>query len=95
MIGSFMGGAYGYGAVYELVAGAGGIWTEKVLYSLKGLNDGVAPFASSLVLNSSGNLYGAAWQNGARDYLRLRVVTRCRRGLDPESTLFVSRRFRW
>ena len=65
---TFVGGAYGYGAVYELVAGAGGTWTEKVLYSFKGLNDGAAPFASPLVLDSAGNLYGAAWQNGAHDY---------------------------
>lgn len=65
---TFVGGAYGYGAVYELVAGAGGTWTEKVLYSFKGLNDGAAPFASPLVLDSAGNLYGAAWQGGAHDY---------------------------
>ncbi len=26
-------GAYGYGAVFELVPGANGTWTEKVLYS--------------------------------------------------------------
>lgn len=65
---TFVGGAYGYGAVYELVAGAGGTWTEKVLYSFKGLNEGAAPFASPLVLDSEGNLYGAAWQGGAHDY---------------------------
>lgn len=75
---TFVGGAYGYGAVYELVAGAGGTWTEKVLYSFKGLNEGAAPFASPLVLDSAGNLYGAAWQGGARtitvSFISCRVV---------------------
>ena len=65
---SATGGAYGYGAVYELVAGAGGTWTEKVLYNFKGLNDGAGPFGSALVLDIAGNLYGADPQGGAHDY---------------------------
>ena len=65
---SNLGGAYGYGAVYELVAGANGTWTEKVLYSFKGLNDGASPFGSPVVLDSAGNLYGVAGEGGAHDY---------------------------
>jgi uncharacterized repeat protein (TIGR03803 family) len=42
------GGAYGYGVVFEIVAGSNGTWTEKVLHSFKGGNDGVHPFASPI-----------------------------------------------
>lgn len=34
---SYVGGAYGYGAVYELVPSTKGTWTEKVIYSFRGL----------------------------------------------------------
>lgn len=65
---TYVGGAYGYGAVYELVAGANGTWTEKVIYSFKGLSDGATPFGSTPIVDSAGNVYGVAPQGGAHDY---------------------------
>ena len=51
------GGAYGFGAVFELSPSGGG-WTEKMLYSFPGGNDGGGP--NSLLLGNDGNLYGTA-----------------------------------
>jgi uncharacterized repeat protein (TIGR03803 family) len=59
------GGANGYGAVFELSPQFGGGWTEAILYSFcsKIVNslclDGGGPLGG-LVLDSRGNLYGAA-----------------------------------
>jgi uncharacterized repeat protein (TIGR03803 family) len=61
-------GAYGYGAVFELVNAGGGNWTYKSLYDFcaGGLPcvDGATPY-SSLVFDASGNLYGTASAGGA------------------------------
>src|SRR5204863_106640 len=58
------GGAYGYGAVFELV-NASGTYTETVLYSFGGTAaDGTAPIAS-LLLDASGNLYGTTKLGGS------------------------------
>ena len=50
------GGAYGAGAVFELTPAQGG-WTEKILYSFTGGNDG---WPNSLLVGHDGNLYGTA-----------------------------------
>jgi uncharacterized repeat protein (TIGR03803 family) len=55
------GGAYGYGAVFELTPSPGG-WTEKILHSFTGGNDGEWP--SSLLLGNDGNLYGTTFAGG-------------------------------
>ena len=65
---SDVGGAYGRGAVFEVVAGTNGTWTEKVIYSFRGLNDGAAPYGSTLIFDAAGNLYGLASGGGAHDY---------------------------
>jgi hypothetical protein len=54
------GGEFGYGFVFELVAPvvSGGAYTEKVLWNFN-QTDGAVP-ASSLILDSAGNLYGTA-----------------------------------
>ena len=62
------GGTYGFGVVFELSPGSNGTWTEKVLHSFTGGDDGGNPYASSVVLDSSGNLYGMARGGGAHDY---------------------------
>jgi len=55
----------GCGAVYELSPPAtrGGAWTEKVIYSFQGGNDGHLP-VGELVLDPQGNLYGATSYGG-------------------------------
>jgi uncharacterized repeat protein (TIGR03803 family) len=63
------GGLYGWGSVYQLVPGAGGVWTETVLYSFNPINvpgDGASPQAG-LVLSSSGVLYGTTTFGGTSD----------------------------
>jgi uncharacterized repeat protein (TIGR03803 family) len=48
----------GCGVVYELSPSSGG-WTEKILYSFRGGQDGLAPYAG-VVFDNAGNLYGTA-----------------------------------
>jgi uncharacterized repeat protein (TIGR03803 family) len=50
------GGAYGAGTVYELTP-SNGVWTESVLWSFTGGDDGRAP-CSGVTFDSAGNLYG-------------------------------------
>ncbi|HEX3667249.1 MAG TPA: choice-of-anchor tandem repeat GloVer-containing protein [Rhizomicrobium sp.] len=54
----------GCGTVFELSPSQSG-WTYKVIYSFSGGNDGGQPTAG-LVLDESGNLYGAAESFGAK-----------------------------
>ena len=53
---------YGCGTVYQLTPSASG-WTESVLYSFSGGNDGSEP-ASGVILDEAGNLYGITYQGG-------------------------------
>ena len=57
------GGAFNCGSVWELAPSGGG-WTERVLYSFLGGNDGCAP-ESGVVFDSAGNLYGNTWADGS------------------------------
>jgi len=63
---TFKGGAAGKGAVYELLApvGKSTSYTEKVLWSFDG-TDGASAWAS-LILDSSGNLYGTTYAGGSK-----------------------------
>ena len=56
------GGASGNGAVYELSPSGGG-WTERVIYSFTGGNDGSYP-AGGLIFDQAGNLYGTTNAGG-------------------------------
>ncbi len=62
------GGAYGYGVIFQLTPGAGGTWTEKVLYSFCSggwpCNDGAYP-VGSLNFDKAGNLYGMTTAGGS------------------------------
>jgi uncharacterized repeat protein (TIGR03803 family) len=58
------GGTFGAGTVYELTPVEGGGWTETVLYSFTGGNDGAYPQAG-LTLGAGGILYGATLYGGA------------------------------
>lgn len=52
--------AGGYGAVFQLAPSTvkGGAWTETVLYTFQGGDDGAYPYGG-LVFDAQGNLYGA------------------------------------
>jgi uncharacterized repeat protein (TIGR03803 family) len=54
---------HGCGTVFELTPSAKGGWTEKILYSFKGGDDGRAP-ESNLIFDAAGNLYGATVDGG-------------------------------
>jgi len=58
------GGAYGYGTVFELTPGAGGVWTATVLHDFSyGDTDGSFP-SGSLIFDAAGNLYGTTSWGG-------------------------------
>ena len=57
------GGASGKGAIYELSPNGQGGWSEQVIYSFTGGNDGSTPFGG-LVFDSAGNLYGTTASGG-------------------------------
>jgi uncharacterized repeat protein (TIGR03803 family) len=61
------GGAYDAGVVYELTPNSHGKWSETVLYSFCPggwpCSDGTNP-NGGVILDQSGNLYGATWEGG-------------------------------
>ena len=73
-----IGGAYGFGAVYEVLATEG----EEVLYSFTGGADGADPVAS-LLRDPKGNLYR---NGGGRRHLQRRVPKRVRGGVPSNSS---------
>ncbi len=59
----FYGGISGNGGVFELIPNTGGGWTENILYSFSGGQDGANP-GSTPVLDTAGNLYGTTYYGG-------------------------------
>ena len=59
---TFAGGASGLGTVFE-ISRPETTWTETVLYSFAGGNDGSFP-SSSLIFDKAGNLYGTTYAGG-------------------------------
>ena len=58
------GGSNGLGAIFELVPGANGQWTEKTIHSFDGYpNDGASP-AAGLIMDEAGNFYGTTQKGG-------------------------------
>ena len=57
------GGGYGPGNVFELAPNSDGSWTENVLYSFTGGQDGGGPVAA-LIFDGAGNLYGTTQIGG-------------------------------
>ena len=68
-----------YGSIFELTPGANGVWTETVLHTFTGGNDGSFPSGQKLLIDSEGNVYGSAVNGGAHDY---GVVFKLTRGTD-------------
>ena len=62
-----LGGAYGYGTVFQLTPNGDGSWTERVLHSFNG-TDGNTPTSASLIFDQSGRLYATTNQGGAYGY---------------------------
>jgi uncharacterized repeat protein (TIGR03803 family) len=60
------GGAQGNGAVFKLAPNTDGSWTESVIYSFLGGEDGRLPYAS-LIFDQKGNLYGTTGHGGTGD----------------------------
>jgi uncharacterized repeat protein (TIGR03803 family) len=57
----------GCGAVFELSPNGSGGWTETILYSFQGGNDGESP-STGLIFDQAGNLYGTTAAGGSYDY---------------------------
>jgi len=57
----------GCGTVFELSPVSGGGWSFSTLYNFKGGSDGSSP-AASLILDTSGNLYGTTQGGGDFDF---------------------------
>ena len=55
-----------YGTVFKLTPSNSG-WTYRLLYAFTGGSDGQSP-NGALILDSSGNLFGTAANNGAYGY---------------------------
>lgn len=60
---TYSGGKYDFGTVFEL-SNSTGTWTETILHDFSGGSDGAYP-ESSLLFDSSGNLYGTTWGGGS------------------------------
>jgi uncharacterized repeat protein (TIGR03803 family) len=61
------GGSYNLGTAFELLPKPGGGWTENVLHNFGDGTDGQYPKAS-LILDTSGNLYGTTYEGGLKGY---------------------------
>ena len=65
---TYLGGEFELGTVFELSPGAGGIWSEQILHSFRGVGedgpiDGSSP-QSNIIIDAEGNLYGTTLYGG-------------------------------
>ena len=75
------------GTVFKMSPSNGG-WTESLLYSFTGGDDGSDPYAG-LTLDAAGNLYGTALTNGAGKWRHGFSVDAFRIGLGREHSVLV------
>lgn len=73
---TLLGGALGYGVVFELMPNSNGTWTESVLYQFMGGHDGAYPL-SSLIFDGAGNLYGATEGGGDPQHCSVNLLDGC------------------
>jgi uncharacterized repeat protein (TIGR03803 family) len=60
---TYAGGTHGQGAVYQLVKGTSGKWSEGVIHNFGGGTDGVNP-VGGLAIDPAGNLFGTTFSGG-------------------------------
>jgi uncharacterized repeat protein (TIGR03803 family) len=77
-------GGDGYGTVFSLTRGSGGVWTEAVLYRF--VNGGQPP--AGLIADAEGNLYGTASGGGPNNQGLVFELTPESDGTWFETTLF-------
>jgi hypothetical protein len=65
--GANLGGGLGDGIAYELTPSSEGSWTETILHSFGDSPTDAVGTASGLVIDATGNLYGASFSGGALD----------------------------
>ena len=82
------GGTYGLGVIYELIPTAGRGWTEKIIHTFTGGDDGGAGSAGRLLLDAAGNLYGVATVGGANGSGTAFELLRLQNGAWKFSTLY-------
>jgi len=80
------GGANGFGIVFELIPGANGTWSGKILHSFTGTVGGGSLFGD-LVFDSLGNLYGTANSGGAYGFGTVFKLTPSAKGVWGEQVL--------
>jgi hypothetical protein len=88
---------WGYGAVFELMPNSDGTWTETTLYAFIGGSDGGIPMAN-LILDKSGNLFGATEFGGVEKSGRTRnhlYVVAFWRHLERSRSPSLQQRQRW
>lgn len=79
---------YGFGCVFELVAGTNGTWTLKILHAFSGGSDGSDPYGVAPIFDSAGNLYGSTTEGGPHDYGVVFKLTPQSNGTWSESLLY-------
>lgn len=62
-----IGGAYGWGTVFELTHRSKGKWTESVLHSFNQSTDGAEPFGS-VAFDAHGNLYATTYSGPGSNF---------------------------
>jgi uncharacterized repeat protein (TIGR03803 family) len=72
------------GNIFELIRGANGEWTEKILYTFTGGDDLIT---SGLTFDKAGNLYGTTWVGGAHALGRVFKLAPNADGTWTETTL--------
>jgi uncharacterized repeat protein (TIGR03803 family) len=83
---TYYGGAYAVGTVFKMTPNLNGTWTETVLYSFQGGDDGANP-NGSLSMDQQGNLYGETLGGGASNAGVVFKLTRGSGGQWTESIL--------
>lgn len=89
-------GPHDFGIIFQLVRGANGSWTEKILHAFTGGADGSAGVGNAILRDANGNLFGvSSWNvfelvpgsNGAWTEKILHTFTGGSDGAYPESGL--------